>query len=58
MKISEIQLEMLLERFKRQASDTRRSEYSRQIANETAQALEELRAHRILGAIPVEGTVR
>ena len=59
MKVTDLQLEMLIERYKRKISDARLSDYGRQVVVEVKVALEELKELRAKSvAIAVEGKVQ
>jgi hypothetical protein len=58
MNISNLQLEMLLARSRKETKNKRFSAYRRDLAQETVAALIELQRRRKLESIPVEGTVR
>ena len=56
--ISNLQLEMLLARYRKETKNKRFSAYRRDLARETVAALVELQRRRKLEAIPVKGSVR
>lgn len=58
MNISNLQLGLLLARYRKETKNKTFTAYRRDVARETVAALVELGARRKLEAIPVKGTVR
>lgn len=58
MRLSNLQLEALLERYRRQAKRKTLTQFGRDVAAETVAALEDLQRLRRAASVPLEGTVR